>query len=139
MNARILIAAAALTLSFGTSLHAVETGDAPSLAVRYRTADLGEPERVRRLVLTVTSGGVDMTGLGAADWRSDYRWAFPGAASWITDRTASAPVPATRRSRPSSASATSSAGPPASTSSRSSMRPRTSSSRPCRRSASSTG
>ena len=52
---------------------------------------------------------------------------------------ASAPAPATPRSRRSSASATSSAGPPASTSCRSSTPPRTSSSRPCPRSASSTG
>ncbi len=57
-----------------------------------------------------------------------------------TDRSgASAPEPATPRSRRSSGSATSSAGRPASTSSRSSTRPRTSSGRRCRRSASSTG
>ena len=48
------------------------------LALRY-------PKRVRRLVLTVTSGGVDMSGLGAADWRPDYPREFPNAASWILD------------------------------------------------------
>jgi pimeloyl-ACP methyl ester carboxylesterase len=48
---------------------------------------------VRRLVLTVTSGGVDMPGLGAADWRADYRRSFPNAAPWITDRRASPPLP----------------------------------------------
>lgn len=43
------------------------------------------PLKVRRLVLTVTSGGVDMTGLGASDWRIEYRKSFPRAASWITE------------------------------------------------------
>ena len=36
-----------------------------------------QPQNVRRLVLTVTSGGVDMAGLGASDWRADYRKSFP--------------------------------------------------------------
>jgi len=45
---------------------------------------IAEPKAVRRLVLTVTSGGVDMAGLGASDWRSDYRKSFPNAAAWIT-------------------------------------------------------
>jgi pimeloyl-ACP methyl ester carboxylesterase len=43
------------------------------------------PQKVRRLVLAVTSGGVDMTGVGAADWRSDYQQAFPQAANWIME------------------------------------------------------
>jgi pimeloyl-ACP methyl ester carboxylesterase len=43
------------------------------------------PEKVRRLVLCVTSGGVDMAALGASDWRADYRRSFPRAAAWITD------------------------------------------------------
>ena len=42
------------------------------------------PRLVRRLVLSVTSGGVDMAGLGAVDWRPDYRRSFPQAAGWIT-------------------------------------------------------
>lgn len=45
---------------------------------------LAFPARVRRLVLTVTSGGVDMVGLGASNWREDYRKSFPAAAAWIT-------------------------------------------------------
>ena len=45
-----------------------------------------QPQNVRRLVLTVTSGGVDMAGLGASDWRADYRKSFPRAAAWITER-----------------------------------------------------
>jgi len=43
------------------------------------------PEKVRRLVLAVTSGGIPMTDHGAADWRGDYRRTFPRAASWILD------------------------------------------------------
>ena len=52
---------------------------------------LARPDLVRRLVLCVTSGGVDMAGLGAADWRADYRKSFPNAAPWITAGTASPP------------------------------------------------
>ena len=44
---------------------------------------LRHPERVRRLVLAATSGGVDVAGLGGTDWRPDYRRQFPGAAAWI--------------------------------------------------------
>ena len=61
---------------------------------------LEQPQRVRRLVLTVTSGGVDMAGLGAADWRADYRRSFPQAAAWITEARASAPLPVERISMP---------------------------------------
>ena len=43
------------------------------------------PELVQRLVLVATSGGLDMTGVGASDWRRDYRSAYPHAASWITE------------------------------------------------------
>jgi pimeloyl-ACP methyl ester carboxylesterase len=44
---------------------------------------LAKPRLVRRLVLCVTSGGVDMTALGASDWRDDYRRSFPNAVDWI--------------------------------------------------------
>lgn len=61
---------------------------------------LERPDRVRRLVLTVTSGGVDMAGLGATDWRADYRRSFPEAAAWITDSRASPPLPVERIAAP---------------------------------------
>ncbi len=49
-------------------------------------AALERPAMVRRLVLAVTSGGVDLSRFRAADWRPDYRREFPTAASWILDR-----------------------------------------------------
>ncbi len=51
---------------------------------------LANPSLVRRLVLTATSGGIDMTAFAAADWRHDYRKTYPDAASWITERSAAA-------------------------------------------------
>jgi pimeloyl-ACP methyl ester carboxylesterase len=47
-----------------------------------------QPERVDRLVLVATSGGVDVRRLGAADWRPGYRSSLPDVPSWfIDDRT----------------------------------------------------
>ncbi len=46
-------------------------------------AALARPGRVRRLVLAATSGGVPVADLGGADWRGDYRAAYPAAAAWI--------------------------------------------------------
>jgi pimeloyl-ACP methyl ester carboxylesterase len=46
---------------------------------------LAAPVRVRRLVLTATSGGLPMENLGACDWRADYRALFPDAPHWITN------------------------------------------------------
>jgi len=46
------------------------------------------PERVARLVLVATSGGVDVARLGAVEWREEYRAALPGVPAWfIDDRT----------------------------------------------------
>ncbi|MFZ5783044.1 MAG: alpha/beta fold hydrolase [Pseudomonadota bacterium] len=58
------------------------------------------PQSVRRLVLAVTSGGIDMTGLGASDWRQEYRKSFPQAAAWITDVRAAAALPVERIAAP---------------------------------------
>jgi pimeloyl-ACP methyl ester carboxylesterase len=46
---------------------------------------LAKPEQVRRLALVATSAGVPIEAHGAADWRPDYRSAFPKAAPWIAD------------------------------------------------------
>lgn len=49
---------------------------------------LERPERVDRLVLCATSGGLDVASLGAADWRPAYRAALPGVPPWfVADRT----------------------------------------------------
>jgi pimeloyl-ACP methyl ester carboxylesterase len=48
--------------------------------------ELRYPEKIRRLVLVATSGGIDVDALGAADWRADYRAEFPNAAGWVTEQ-----------------------------------------------------
>jgi pimeloyl-ACP methyl ester carboxylesterase len=48
-------------------------------------ATLAAPQKVRRLVLTATSGGVPIDDLGGADWRTAYRRDYPKAAPWIMD------------------------------------------------------
>jgi pimeloyl-ACP methyl ester carboxylesterase len=46
-------------------------------------AALAAPDRVKRLVLTATSGGVPVTALGGADWQAGYYREHPQAARWI--------------------------------------------------------
>lgn len=46
---------------------------------------LRNPGRVRRLVLTATSGGVDVADLTRFDWRASYRREYPNAGVWITE------------------------------------------------------
>ena len=52
--------------------------------VAIQTA-LQRPHAVRRLVLTGTSGGIDLRPFDVYDWRPEYRAEFPDAARWITD------------------------------------------------------
>ncbi len=52
---------------------------AMTMALRY-------PDIVRRLVLTVTAGGMDISRLGATDWRTEYRREFPSVADWVMDQ-----------------------------------------------------
>jgi len=63
-------------------------------------AALEKPDLVRHLVLTVTSGGVDMARLGARDWRPTYRERYPDLPSWffderedLTERIREIPIP----------------------------------------------
>lgn len=44
-----------------------------------------QPERVERLVLVATSGGVDVRRLGGAEWRHEYRASLPDVPSWFVD------------------------------------------------------
>ena len=47
------------------------------------TVALARPERVRRIVLTATSAGIDIVPFSPEDWRPEYAQEFPDAASWI--------------------------------------------------------
>lgn len=62
---------------------------------------LARPELVTRLVLTVTSGGMNLADLGAKDWRASFRAANPAYPEWfatyredLTDRLGSIQAPA---------------------------------------------
>jgi len=46
---------------------------------------LSAPARVRALVLSVTSGGIDLTGLGAVDWRPEFARNNPDSPRWFLD------------------------------------------------------
>jgi poly(3-hydroxyoctanoate) depolymerase len=49
---------------------------------------LEQPQRVRKLVLLATSGGVNVAALGGIDWRDTFRRLQPDAPSWfVEDRT----------------------------------------------------
>ncbi|MBS0410851.1 MAG: alpha/beta hydrolase [Proteobacteria bacterium] len=61
-------------------LLAQSMGGAVAMAVTLRN-----PGRVRRLVLTVTAGGLDVPALGGSNWRENYRREYPNAAPWITE------------------------------------------------------
>ena len=62
--------------------HVVAQSMGGVLAVRLA---LEHPERVARLVLVATSGGVDVQRLGAAEWRPAYRASLPGVPPWFVD------------------------------------------------------
>jgi pimeloyl-ACP methyl ester carboxylesterase len=48
-------------------------------------AALARPEHVRCLVLSVTSGGIDLSGSGAFDWRPELRRQHPDLPRWFED------------------------------------------------------
>lgn len=54
---------------------------------------LEQPERIRKLTLMATSGGVDVRALGGIDWRDSFRRVQPNAPSWfVEDRTDVTPL-----------------------------------------------
>ena len=48
-------------------------------------AALAAQEQIRALVLSVTSGGIDVTALGAVDWRPQFERENPGLPRWFLD------------------------------------------------------
>lgn len=44
---------------------------------------LHHPQKVKGLVLLATSGGVDLSQFGCADWRIDYREQFKDVPDWF--------------------------------------------------------
>ena len=64
------------------SSHVVAQSMGGVLALRLA---IEQPERVARLVLVATSGGIDVARLGGADWRRDYRISLPDMPPWFHD------------------------------------------------------
>jgi pimeloyl-ACP methyl ester carboxylesterase len=75
-----LIALVAGKLDERSDLVAQSMGGVVAIGIALR-----HPEKVRRLVLVATSGGIDVAALGAADWRTPYQAEYPRAAPWICD------------------------------------------------------
>jgi pimeloyl-ACP methyl ester carboxylesterase len=48
---------------------------------------LEHPERIRKLVLMATSGGVDVAALGGINWRDTFRRVQPNTPSWFVEDT----------------------------------------------------
>lgn len=48
-------------------------------------AALARPDKVRALVLSVTSGGIDVRALGGSDWRPEFARQNPGAPRWFLE------------------------------------------------------
>lgn len=74
-----LVEMAASSMSDGSDVVAQSMGGVVAIGLA-----LAYPRKIRRLVLVATSGGLDVRGLGAEQWHSDYETGFPGAAAWVT-------------------------------------------------------
>jgi pimeloyl-ACP methyl ester carboxylesterase len=49
-------------------------------------AALAHRRSISHLVLTATSGGIDLSPFGVQDWREGYRRNFPNAPEWVFER-----------------------------------------------------
>ncbi len=76
-----LVARAAATVERRSDVVAQSMGGVVAVGLA-----LTHPEKVRRLVLVATSGGIDVGAFGAEDWRDEYALEFPNAASWVTEQ-----------------------------------------------------
>ena len=76
---RDLIAHAAARIADGSDVIAQSMGGVVAIGLA-----LAQPQKVRRLVLVATSGGLDVERHGAENWRDEYHQEFPAAAEWVT-------------------------------------------------------
>lgn len=74
-----LVSLTAVTIADESDLVAQSMGGVVAIGVA-----VAHPEKVRRLVLVATSGGVDIGSLGTEGWRREYELEFPNAAAWVT-------------------------------------------------------
>jgi len=75
-----LVDRAASRLSGPTVIFAQSMGGVVALRLAYRF-----PNGVKSLVLSVTSGGLDVRSLGAVDWRPRFLAEHPEAPRWFVD------------------------------------------------------
>jgi pimeloyl-ACP methyl ester carboxylesterase len=74
-----LIARAGATIPDGSDVIAQSMGGLIAMGLA-----ITEPNKIRRLVLVATSGGLNVRAYDATDWREEYVEEFPGAAEWVT-------------------------------------------------------
>lgn len=74
-----LIAQIGVGLTPGADLVAQSMGGVIAIGVA-----VAFPEKVRRIVLVATSGGLPVDLPAVTDWRGEYRRTFPDAAAWVT-------------------------------------------------------
>jgi len=75
-----LVARVVVEIDRPTALIAQSMGGV--IAIR---AALEKPDLVTHLILTVTSGGIDISDLGAQDWRASFHAANPSVPRWFAD------------------------------------------------------
>lgn len=74
-----LIELVAADMEHGSDIVAQSMGGAIAIGLA-----LAYPEKVRRLVLVATSGGLNLDQHATEDWRAEYRAAFPNADPWVS-------------------------------------------------------